>query len=214
MCQMIRFRVLVARLTLELLWACSAMSDSSWHSFTGSSIGQLYRYQQRPTEASLYIPRICLCTHCLQLSWDENEYYQVLYWLLRIQRPTDIVVVAGDFDAQLGYLAEMELTSKTHFLFQPFAPTTVIVASKFVLSVGCFWKTLIFVQKAISPHFALSFAFMVLDSDWPRCHRSSMAWVSWGLSVTPVLTRGLGSCFGPYSPLCSFRSVVAPTPKP
>lgn len=76
----------------------------------------------------------------------------------------DVVVVASDFNIELGYLTEMKSISEGELLSRPIGPLTEIVISMLVLTTVSDEHQLLS-DKVIWAHLTPSFPFTLLDSD-------------------------------------------------
>lgn len=68
----------------------------------------------------------------------EDELYQDLSGILRSLCPTDIVVVADAFNAQVGYFCGNKGTSETHSFSKPIEPTAATASLKTTPITDCF----------------------------------------------------------------------------
>lgn len=102
--------------------------------------------------------RSCACVQWLQFSEAKDQVYRELTQLLRSARSKDVMIVADDFNAQLGHNGDKKV-HRGVILSQPIGPTREIVSSTSTLTRGYFWKTPIFVIKHNEAHLAsLSFS--------------------------------------------------------
>lgn len=133
------------------------------------------------------------CVIWFQPSWSRN-----LSRFLRSVRSTDLLIIAYDLNAQLGYFAETEMHTLGR-LSVP-APTTTTDSSKSVPVTNCFWRSSSFGPEKwnwiTGPK---TFDFIPLDSRWSHCQRSLLAWIKRDASTILVHNSELKLCYVPCS---------------
>lgn len=124
-----------------------------------------------------------------------DGFYRQLSSLLGNVHSTDLVVVAGDFKAHFGNLAEMKRNIRDRFFV-----TTDRISNGDCLIHVCFDRRWFlantnFVIKSDMGSSGIPFAFTALDSDLPHCHRIPVVNINRESPNMLVYTYGLRPSF-------------------